>query len=62
MKDSITSLTSRAFTIQVTDLRNIQMKNNTSVSFIIYNIYNDLYLAIEKSADLYVDDIIDRSE
>lgn len=62
MKDSITSLASHAFTVsEVIELSDISM-NHTSVFFIIYNIYNDLYLAIEKSADLYVDDIIDRSE
>ena len=37
-------------------------KSHTSVFFIIYNVYNDLYLAVERSSELYVDDIIKRSD
>ena len=36
--------------------------DDSLIFFIIYNIYNDLLTAVELSAELYIDDIILRSD
>ena len=61
LKDGIASIVSHALIIRDMLLEELTMEDS-SIFFIIYNIYNDLLSAVEFSAELYIDDIILRSD
>ena len=45
IQDGLATLTSHAFTVQAANIEDVNM-NNTAVFFIIYNSYNDLFMAV----------------
>ena len=58
IQDGLETLTSHAFAVQAANIEDINM-NDTAIFFIIYNSYNDLFLAVLKLAELHIEDALE---
>ena len=61
MRNAIAKFISKAYNIFHAPYGSLT-SNNTSVFFIMYNSYNDLYIALLLSAEFYVKEVIDLAQ